>query len=403
MPSVGLHHKTNKLFRSRLLLLRVTLALACLAGFLLSAKLWLASRSYPLTPVFEWLPAVPEPVDRLWFGSLCLLLAVIVVARRSRKYLLAFVVLAGVLSLFDQSRWQPWFYQYLFMFMALAVYPWGEQNLEKRELALNICRFIIASTYLWSGLQKLNASFVEDLFPWLVEPLVALLPGASEQLVHPLGITVPFIEASIGIGLLTRFRNVAIILALSMHAFILFSIGWFGHDWNTVVWPWNFAMMVFVVILFWRPEGFSARDVLIPRTSLLHGLVLLLFGVMPMFSFFGLWDSYLSMSLYSSNTKNAVLYVNKAAEDSLPETMREFAVKSEVNSANTRISITRWSWEDLNVPAYPESRVLQNVAKHVCEEAGDPSGIRLVVNGKPAPVDGSREADIYDCSMLGTR
>jgi hypothetical protein len=325
------------------------------------------------------------------------------VVRRSRKYLLAFVVLAGLLSLFDQSRWQPWFYQYLFMFMALAVYPWGEQNLEKRELALNICRFIVASTYLWSGLQKLNASFVEDLFPWLVEPLVALLPGASEQLVHPLGITVPFIEASIGIGLLTRYRNAAIILALSMHAFILFSIGWFGHDWNMVVWPWNFAMMFFVIILFWRPEGFSARNVLIPRTSLLHGLVLLLFGVMPLFSFFSLWDSYLSMSLYSRNTKNAVLYVDKAAEDSLPEAIREFAVKSEVNSANTRISITKWSWEDLNVPAYPESRMLQNVAKHVCEESGDPSGIRLVVNGKPAPVDGSREADIYDCSTLGAR
>jgi hypothetical protein len=109
------------------------------------------------------------------------------------------------------------------------------------------------------------------------------------------------------------------------------------------------------------------------------------------------------MSLYSRNTKNAVLYVDKAAEDSLPEAIREFAVKSEVNSANTRISITKWSWEDLNVPAYPESRVLQNVAKHVCEEAGDPSGIRLVVNGKPAPVDGSREADIYDCSTLGAR
>jgi hypothetical protein len=176
MPSVRLHHKINKLFGSRLLLLRITLALACLAGFLLSTELWLASRVYPLTPLFDWMPAVPSPVDQLWFGSLCFLLAVIVVVRRSRKYLLAFVVLAGLLSLFDQSRWQPWFYQYLFMFMALAVYPWGEQNLEKRELALNICRFIVASTYLWSGLQKLNASFVEDLFPWLVEPLVACCP-----------------------------------------------------------------------------------------------------------------------------------------------------------------------------------------------------------------------------------
>ncbi len=139
--------KNSALRGNRLLFLKIALALAFLGGFLLSTKLWIASRSYPLTPLFGWLPAVPSPVDQLWFGSLCLLLAAIALTRRSRKYLLAFVVLAGLLSLFDQSRWQPWFYQYLFMFMALIVYPWGEQNLEKRELALNICRLIVASTY----------------------------------------------------------------------------------------------------------------------------------------------------------------------------------------------------------------------------------------------------------------
>jgi hypothetical protein len=287
------------------------------------------------------------------------------------------------------------------MLAALALYPWGAQDLKKREAALNVCRLIVASTYFWSGLQKLNASFVDEVFPWLVEPLVALLPGSPRELIYPLGIAVSFIETGIGIGLLTRFRNVAVILALGMHIFILFSLGPFGHDWNTVVWPWNVAMMAFVVILFWRAEDFSARHVLVPGTSLFHGLVLLLFGVMPLFSFFGLWDSYLSASLYSGNTKNATIYVSEAVKNKLPGTIRDLALKSEADGTNA-VSISDWSFKELNVPPYPEDRVFKNVARHVCAYAEEPSGVTLAISGKPNPLDGSTEAEIYDCSGLET-
>jgi hypothetical protein len=403
MPFMGSRHGNSKLpsFADRLSLLKISLALALLGGFLLSAKLWSASRAYPLTPIFEWVPTVPPPIDGLWLVLLLLLLVAIVLARRPRAYIIAFVVLAGLLSLLDQSRWQPWFYQFLFMLAALALYPWGAQDPKKREATLNVCRLIVACTYLWSGLQKLNASFVEDVFPWLVEPLVAPLPGFLEELIHPLGIAIPFIEASIGVGLLTRFRNAAVILALGMHVFILLCIGPFGHDWNTVVWPWNVAMMAFVVILFWRVEGFSARRVLIPETSPFHGLVLLLFGIMPLFSFFGLWDSYLSASLYSGNNKSATIYVSEAVKNRLTETIPAPALKSQPDGTNV-VSITDWSFEELNVFPYPESRIFKNVTKAVCAYAEEPSEVKLTISGKPSPIDGSKEAEIYDCSGLET-
>lgn len=392
----------NKLSSAgRLLWLKIALSLAFLSGFLLSTRLWFGPRSYPLTPVFEGLPTIPPLIEEIWYISLLSLLVAIAVLRRPRKYILAFLVLAGLLSLFDQSRWQPWFYQYLFMLAALALYPWGEQNPQRRETALNICRLIVASTYFWSGLQKLNVTFVEEGFPSLAKPLVDLLPGSWEPLVLSLGIAVPFVEAGIGIGLLTRFRNVAVILTLGMHAFILFSIGPFGHDWNTVVWPWNVAMMVLVVILFWRTEGFSARKILIPQTSLFHGLVLLLFGIMPLFSFFGLWDAYLSASLYSYNTKSAMINVNEPVKNRLPETVRDSALKSGTDGPNI-LSIIDWSMQELNVPPYLESRVFKNVARHVCTYAERPSEVKLLIRDKPNPIDGSKEAEIYDCSGLET-
>jgi len=152
---VGGEREADKLrCADRLSWLKVVLALAFLGGFLLSAELWGVSRSYPLTPVVEDLPAVPPLLARIWFVALLILLVAIVVLRRARGYILAFVILAGLLSLFDQSRWQPWFYQYLFMFVALALYPWREQDSEKREAALNVCCLMVASIYFWSGLQK---------------------------------------------------------------------------------------------------------------------------------------------------------------------------------------------------------------------------------------------------------
>ena len=271
---------------------------------------------------------------------------------------------------------------------------------------MGVCQLVVASTYLWSGLQKLNASFLEDVFPWLVEPLVGFVPGRLEGLILSLGIAVPFVEAGIGVGLLTRVRHVAVVLALGMHAFILFSIGPFGHDWNSVVWPWNLAMMAFVVILFWRTWRSPLRAALIPggprRRYLFHGAVLVLFVAMPALSFLNLWDSYLSASLYSGNTKDATLYVTRAVHGRLPEEVRGQAAVAGRSAYTHAVHISSWSSEEMNVPAYPESRVYKNVARYVCGYATKPSGVKLAIQNKPAIWDGSREVEVYDCSGLET-
>jgi uncharacterized membrane protein YphA (DoxX/SURF4 family) len=396
---VGVRHQNDgSMSASRLFWLKALLALALLSEFLLSFRLWEGSRHYPLTPVWAGLPDIPPLVSRAWFVGLLVLLMVIAVARRPRWYIVSFVILAGLLSLWDQSRWQPWFYQQTFMLAALAVYPWAAEDANKRETAVNILRLIIASTYFWSGLQKLNAGFFDDVFPYLVEPVVALFPGFPEELLRPAAIAVPFIETGIGVWLLTRFRNAAVVLALCMHAFILFAIGPLGQDVNTVVWPWNIAMMGSVVLLFWRTRGFRVKDVVIPSTSPLHAVVLLLFGVMPLFSFFGLWDSYLSASLYSGNTKDGILYVSEDVRRELSGEVPDRALRS----GGHTLDIFAWSMEELNVPPYPETRIYKSVASHVCAQAHRPSEVSLVVVNKPPLLDGGREAEIYDCSGLET-
>jgi hypothetical protein len=295
----------------RLTLLTVVTPLACFTGLLLSPKLWLSTRYFPLSPVSAKLPEIPAPFDYFLYVLLLLLLILVAALERRAIYLALFLALALLLGLLDQSRWQPWFFQYVFMLAALCQYNSGSPEQDRRKAMLNSCRLIVAGTFFWSGIQKLNFSFVNRIFPSLIGPYLKFLFGSFSFLPHFLIIVVPLLEIFIGVGLLTRkFRNVAVVTAVIMHLFILMLL--VPVRLNSIVWPWNVAMASFVVILFWRDREFSASEVLLPRKLSFQIVVIVLFGVMPLFSFFGLWDSYLSAALFSGNVPNAVIYVSEA-------------------------------------------------------------------------------------------
>ena len=292
----------------------------------------------------------------------------------------------------DESRLQPWFYQYSFMLAAFCLYGWGRMGASD---AFNTCRLIVAATYFWSGLQKANAGFFEGTYPWLVEPLTSWLPGWAGSTLLSGAYAVPVLETAIGLGLLTRrFRKFAVIGALLMHAFIMLCVGPLGSDHNTVVWPWNFAMSAFVLILFWRaPDEPSPSTILEPGRNLspgsaLRAAVLVLFAFMPLFNFFGLWDSYLSSSLYSGASKQAYVLVWDG-------------------SGWQGTGIANLAWQELNTPAYPEERVFKSVFAQRWCEAGRDKELRRVqagysepvlrVDGRPDILSGERSAEFYSC------
>ncbi len=384
---------------SRIYWLKVVLSLACISGFLLSKKLWLTSRTYPLTPVSEILPSIPFPLDYVLFVLMLVLLGAIMISARPRKYIVTFVVISGLLSLGDQSRWQPWFYQYLFMFAALGFYSWKAADAHAQGPILNVCRLIVVSIYFWSGLQKVNVDFVGGVFPWMVEPLAGLLPPGLRIVPLSLGVAVPFLEMGIGTGLLVgRFRRVAVGFALAMHTLILICIGPLGYNWNSVVWPWNVAMALFVFILFWKEKGLHLGEIATIRKSLFHTLVFVLFGIMPAFSLFDLWDSYLSSALYSGNTAESVVYVSDSVIARLP-TEIQVLIRGHSEARNV-LSISRWSFKELNVPPYPEHRIFKNVARTICTHAGNTAEVILSIQERPHWLTGVRATTRYECSNL---
>ena len=265
-------------------------------------------------------------------------------------------------------------------------------------MLLNTCRLIIAASYFWSGLQKIGVGFTDRVFPSLINPYLNFVFGRVNLLPRPLILAIPLLEIGIGIGLLTRrFRSLAVLLALMTHILILALL--IPLKRNSVVWPWNMAMASFAFILFWRTTDFSMREVLFPRKLGFQLIVLILFVIMPLFSFVSLWDSYLSASLYSGQVEAAVIDVSESAKQRLPPAIQTHVQQSRTTN-KLQINPTRWSLTELNVPSYPERRIFINVAKKICSYGEEPSDVILTIYGKPNRWNGARATRSYNCGDL---
>jgi len=228
--------------------------------------------------------------------------------------------------------------------------------------------------------------------------MASFLPGFLQSVAQRvpafLILIIPLVEILIGFGLLSRrFRNRAVLLASATHTAILILLLLAGE--NAVVWPWNVAMVLFVWILFWNDTKTTARRIVAGRTPF-HVLVLLLFAVLPSLSLVGLWDSFLSSSVYSGNTYQAAICLAPNLLGRLP---REIHPHVWQKSEPFFLDINRWAFAELRVPVYPEPRVFRQIAKRVCEYAAG-ERLSLWIKQKPHRLTGSFESEHYDCESL---
>jgi hypothetical protein len=367
-------------------------AAALAAGVLLASRLFLATRAFPRIPVLDGWPLLQPPLDAIALGALFAALCGVAFAPRPRWWATAATVLALVLALEDQSRWQPWFYQYVAMIGALAV-------ARDPGDALAAWRVVLVGLYLWSGIQKLNVTFMSRLFPWLVEPVAGALPDGPRQILMACWIVVPITEIAVALCLLVPgLRNAAVVAAIATHVVVLGLLGPLAHGTNAVIWPWNVAMAALVALLFWSARGVSALDTVVPRRIGAHAAMLVLFMALPALSFAGRWDSYLSGELYSGNIKVGALSITDRVAARLPEAARR-RVMSDGVGANA-LDLYEWSMGELSVPSYPEDRVFRRVARDVCRLADTPGDVVLVVFGRPGILTGQREISRNDCAAL---
>ena len=335
-----------------------------IAGLLLTPHLWLNSRTFPLTPVWEVLRPLPSPIDAVIYAVMLALAGLIAIRPRAR-WIAAFLLLTAGYAMFDQQRWQPWFYQYLAMLAVLAWY------IDDQNAVMETWRLIVVCLYFWSGIQKFNDGFLHDTFRWMIEPMAGRFAASLEWMAWG----APVLECLIALGLLLpRTRRMAAGLAIGMHVFILASIGPLGHRHNSVVWPWNLTMCVLVVLLFWGGEGPSVR---LPFQKAVFALM----GILPALSLVGAWDSYLSFALYSGNQSQATVYLSDEAAGKLPERIQQ-VMDGNDDSLVDELDVEAWSYDDINVPPYAEMRVFRSIARQTCGYAGNPRDMVMIVEEK---------------------
>ncbi|MCK6649761.1 MAG: HTTM domain-containing protein [Bacteroidia bacterium] len=355
-------------------------AWGCLASMLLCYPLWLNERIFPTSPMFAALPPIAHPLDYILLGISVLTLLIIGIIRNPQYWILLFLAEGLLMAVYDLNRWQPWFYQYMLMFFALAFFNYRCDDTKKLNALSSIFKLMIAAVYFWSGLQKFNSNFLSDTFPWLMEPITQHLGENSIKHFRMLGLAFPLIESISGIMLLINpIKKMGLVLIISMHVFILLVIGPLGHNYNHVVWPWNVAMILFSLTLFNNEEPFDFMNIRNMLRYHFTKIILILFVLLPQLNFFNLWDSYLSHNLYSGNTTSGYLYFTDSVKQQLPEQIRKYATISDKEYV---IPIKYWCMKELGVPAYPEKRNFESVRDHFYKYSSDSSHIYLIVTPK---------------------
>jgi uncharacterized membrane protein YphA (DoxX/SURF4 family) len=385
---------TTNSAQSRLYYLRLTIVIAYLAGIALSHKLWIgASRTFPTVPLIEGLAIVTPSAEYLLSPLLIISLVLSAISSRPHRYLIAAAVLTVFLIVLDQSRLQPWVYQYLIMLSVLGWYSGYHPDSAAPDYGLAVNQLVIAALYFWSGIQKLNWTFCHEVAPSLLEPhfgRLAYLPA--------IGIGIAICEALVGIGLLVRkTRPVAVLAAISIHSLILILLISKGQ--NSIVWPWNIGMIFVVPLLFRRTEVKVWKRLLrlSESNSMSHfaKVVLVLCGVLPGFSFIGLWDRYLSAALYSGNTSVAVVHLSDRVRGQLHPQVRSHLFTTK--DGELMLPFYEWSMAELNVPPYPEARIYEALTRRLCRYAEDSREVELIVKESPAVFTGSYTVHRIDC------
>lgn len=380
------------------MLAKIVVCLGLLASFLIAPRLFLRHPFLAPTPVLPGLPTLPAAADLIVLVALGVLLLPILVLRRPWKLVLVWCALFASRTIWDASTWQPYFYQYFFVLFLLA---FAGQRVGDTEdtAAIDSSRLLLASMYFWSGLHKVNYDFlhagVVDIFP----KLRPWLPAAALPWV---GLVMASVEAGLGIGLLfPKSRRISMLGAIAMHAALLAEIGPWGQGYNRVVWPWNIAMILLLVVLFHDHAGPGLRWDLARRAWTARAIVVVFFILGPLSSFLGLWPAYLSFKLYSRNIHWGTIFVTRPVAEALPPRTRGALVSAVVGPYAGYLVVLPWSEHELGAFLPPEPTVFKEVTRRLCALAPGPRDVLLVIEDPPDLWTGTTRKTAVWCADLG--
>lgn len=363
------------------------LCLATLVMVGLSWPLWLDGADFPRVPFLRRWPGAPAWCSRAALAAILGTLALASTGRGWRWALSVGLILIGVEVLGDQSRLQPWAYQFGLVGFGLVVAPGAR--------SLRLARIYAISLYAYSGLSKLDASFLRELGPTFLA--AGLAPLGISPAGWPRGFEVaailamPAWEVAVAAGLCSvRWRRLALGGAVVQHAALLAILGpWgLGHSPNVLV--WNAAMIVEDCLLFWpAPAPASGRS----WAGRVAGVVVLgVAAIWPAVERLGLCDSWPGHALYASHSERVEIFVPEEDAGRFPGPIRRRLGPADFGGWR-RLDLTGWSRDIRGVPVYPQARVGLGIAHGLGALPGGSRPVRVVLWGRANARDGRRSRD----------
>ena len=321
-------------------------------------RMFTAYRLFPTAPVFESLDQLPRIVHLIVF-LLSLLFIGLTFFFPKNKFILAGLLVTETLScLPDQNRWQPWEYQCIFIVFVFLV------NRNRQASIIPLFTFILASTYFYSGCNKLNEGFLENVWVQMFLRSFLKIPAtvARQPWLYYCGCLLALFELLGGLGLLfLKTQKTAAKALILMHLFVLVLLGPFGLNYNAVIWPWNVAMIGYLYIIFLYK---NERTVIFkPPFGGWNKLVFVCWGILPLLGLFGYWDGFLSSSIYSGKSPRMVICIRDTSK--CPE-LKPFYNASQIQlcgDGSTGINLQTWGLAETNMILNPELRVLKQTKK----------------------------------------
>jgi hypothetical protein len=351
----------------------------------ISWKVWLADRLFPVVPPFSFL-FVPSAVHLILFIFSLLALFALLIFPLNRVFQVTVIVIEVLTCLLDQNRWQPWEYQYIFIILALIINNRNDKN------AVSAIAFIFISVYLFSGIGKLNPVFSIFVRNKMVLSGIFHVSSSTvyEWLIYHTGYILGFIEILLGIGLcFQRSKKASAIFLIIMHLLILAILGPFGINYDRIIWPWNVVMIIILYVFF-----MCNTPVSISFQSIKQGwnkLIIVCFGILPVLNFFGYWDFFLSSGLFSLKPPEMYICIhNPGSSKILDLYLDRNKNKFLCDSNSALLDVRAWSFREMQVPAYPEVRIYKNIKEQLLKRYPDMNATFIVYpyfNGRKTRIE----------------
>lgn len=341
---------------------RIIVCVYLIINLLLSYPLWFHRQEVLNFPVSDWLNlsnAFHWPLYLLMIFSLIYIL----LDRKKKIFIGIFLFCSIVLMLADQNRWHPWF------FYPFLLVPFLNEDKEQKLYTVLTC--YIAATYFWSGYQKLNLEYINDISPWFLDMFGKQFRDLFSGI---FAIGSLLFEIILGLGMLfSSKKRLFHYSAIAMHCFIIMVLTY--HRWDPYTQIWNsFFIFMHVILEERRLIQLDIKKVVATKKSYATVFLAFIF-ICPVLNFFTPFDDYFAFSYYSGSVRTRKIL--KDGKD------------TEVYKKYVRA---------LGVQPYPANRTYLKILKNHCNnKTGDYS---LTVTKSHHWLAVRRPAETYNCSDI---